>query len=412
MSQEGQQAVYRTGGWEIDLRRREVRSHGKPVPLGSRAFEILEVLVLADGELVRKNDLMKQVWPGAIVEENTLQFHISAVRKAFGADRALLKTVFGRGYRLLGSWSISLGDAPANPAEPEPALSSGRLLSTNVPVALSALIGRAPARQRLQDVLSAYRAVTLTGPGGIGKSVLGLEVARNLLPAFDGACWLVELASLSDPGLVPSAVASALGLRVGGGEMSAAAVASAIGTRRLLLVLDNCEHLVLSAAEFAETLLRMCPHASVIATSRESLRIEGEFVYRVSPLEVPPEAPADPGNLHDYSAVQLFVARMAALGADDPSKPMNLPTIAAICRRLDGIPLAIEFAASRVAVLGLQQVVDRLDDRFRLLGAGRRTALPRHQTLRAALDWSYELLPDFGTPPAAAIGQFRGWIYA
>jgi predicted ATPase/DNA-binding winged helix-turn-helix (wHTH) protein len=392
MADQSAEAVYESNGWEIDLSRRELRSRGTSVPIGSRAFEILEALVRSGGELVNKHHLMHHIWPGAIVEENTLQFHISAIRKALGADRDLLKTVSGRGYRLLGTWAVR------QPTEPERRVDFSerkpeRPFRTNVPIAGSALIGRGAPRQHLLNVLSAYRVITLTGPGGIGKSVLALEVARGLFPTFAGDCWLVELASLSDPALVPSAVASVLGLRIGGNEISAESVARAVGREKLMLVLDNCEHLADAVAGLAEAMVRMCPNLSVLATSREILRIEGEYVYRLPPLDVPPQPRDDLARIDEYSAVQLFTARLAAVDSGFSTRPDNLPLIAAVCRQLDGIPLAIEFAAARAATLGLQQVADRLNDRFGLLTSGRRTALPRHQTLRATLDWSYDLLP-------------------
>jgi predicted ATPase/DNA-binding winged helix-turn-helix (wHTH) protein len=393
VSVQSPQAVYASDGWEIDLTRRELRSRGVSIPIGSRAFEVLEILVRSGGELVNKYHLMERVWPGAIVEENTLQFHISAIRKALGADRSLLKTVSGRGYRLLGTWTIQQASEPTHRAD----LSERRLrqpFRTNVPAAGSALIGRTAPRRHLLDILSAYRVVTLTGPGGIGKSVLALEVARSLFQTLEGDCWFIELASLSDPALVPSAVASVLGLKMGGNEISAESIARAIGGEKPLIVLDNCEHLADAAASFAEAMVRLCPNASILATSREILRIDGEYVYRVPPLDVPPQTREHAADIDDYSAVQLFTARLMALDPSFSARSESLPLIAAICRHLDGIPLAIEFAAARAATLGLQQVADRLSDRFALLTAGRRTALPRHQTLRATLDWSYELLRD------------------
>lgn len=391
MTERNPRPVEPSKGWEIDLNRRELRSRGASVPIGSRAFEILEVLVRSSGDLIGKYQLMEQVWPGAVVQENTLQFHISAIRKALGTDRGLLKTVSGRGYRLLGRWHVHEvtgqrpGLAESGPKQP---------FRTNVPIAGSTLIGRNASRQQLLDVLSAYRVVTLTGPGGIGKSVLALEVARSIFPTLEGDCWLVELASLSDPALVPAAVSVALGLRIAGSVISAESVARALDREKLLLVLDNCEHLVDATARLAETIVRLCPNASILATSREILRIEGEYAYRVAPLDVPPSRHDDEDIVREYSAVQLFNARLVALDAGNSASPENLPLIAAICRHLDGIPLAIEFAAARVAMLGLRQTADLLGDRFSLLTAGRRTALPRHQTLRAALDWSYELLPE------------------
>ncbi|MBV8398804.1 MAG: hypothetical protein JOZ17_08690, partial [Acetobacteraceae bacterium] len=242
----------------------------------------------------------------------------------------------------------------------------------------------------LRDLVSAYRVVTVTGPGGVGKTVLALEVARGLVAEFDDGGWLVELASVSNPDLVPSAVAAALGLRLRD-IVSSESVARTIGVRRLLLLLDNCEHVIDAVAELAETLVRHCPRATILATSREILRIEGECVYRVPPLDVPGST-ENSGNLLRYSAVELFIARTQARDSSFTPDATGLPAVAEICRHLDGIPLAIEFAASRVSTLGLSQVVVMLDDRFRLLTSGRRTALPRHQTLRATLDWSYGLL--------------------
>jgi len=414
--------VYEAGAWEIDVGRRELRAGGVLVPLGGRAFEIIEALVTSGGGLVAKDDLIRRVWPGVIVEDNTLQVHISAIRKALGADRDMLATVPGRGYRLLGAWRIRQESAPAQPeATARARAAAAHPFQTNVPVAASALIGREAAVQELRNLLSAYRAVTLTGPGGIGKTVLAGEVARTLFPTAESDVLLVELASLSDPGLVPSAVAGTLGLQLGGEEISAEAVARAVGGRKALLILDNCEHVIEAAAGMAETLLRLCPRTTLLATSREVLRIEGEHVYRVPALAVPPPDPAAADDVLAHSAVQLLLARAWSLRADLAPGDEDLPTIAAICRRLDGIPLAIEFAAARAAALGFQETAARLDDRFRLLTVGRRTALARHQTLRATLDWSYELLPEperrllrrlavfaAGFTPEAAAAVMRG----
>jgi predicted ATPase/DNA-binding winged helix-turn-helix (wHTH) protein len=384
--------VYMSGQWEIDLGQRELRAQGTLVPIGNRAFEIISALVQSAGKLVSKDDLMGRVW-GAIVEENTIQVHISAIRKALGPDRGMLKTTSGRGYRLLGSWTVRQEEhVSVEPVYFEQARKPVRPFQTNLPSRTSDLIGRDGAVQHLRNLLSAYRTVTLTGPGGIGKTSLALEVARNLFPAFQGDVWLVELVSLSDPDLVPSAVAGVLGL--GGEKMSAKSVARAIGGKKLLLVLDNCEHVVDAVASLAETVVRLCPATSVLATSREVLRIEGEHVYRVPALDVPRKHQEESRIVLEHSAVQLFIARTTAWRSDFSADGDSLTAISAICRHLDGIPLAIEFAAARAATLGPQQVASRLDDRLSLLAGGRRTALPRHQTLRATLDWSYELLPD------------------
>ena len=357
--------------------------------LGSRAFEIIEVLVQSAGELVDKYDLMGRVWPGAVVEENTLQAQISAIRRTFGADRELLKTVAGRGYRLLGNW---IAEETIAAKRITPRTASGFL--ANLPGAATALLGRTEALKQLSELVSSSRIVTLAGPGGIGKTVLALECARALSSEFHGDCSLVELASLSDTSLVPSKVASSLGLKLGGGSVSSEAIAKAIGPSRMLIVLDNCEHLINGTAVLAETLIARCAHLSILATSREALRIDGECVYRVPPLAVPPEYSGEECGVLDHSAAQLLLARIRAQKQEFSPHGEQFRAIAAICRRLDGIPLAIEFAAARAATLGLEQVADRLDDRLAILTGGRRTALPRHQTLRATLDWSYRLLCD------------------
>src|SRR5260370_10147475 len=251
--------VFVSRHWEIDLGERELRAHGVSVPIGNRAFEIISVLVQSAGKLVSKDDLIRRVW-GAIVEENRLQVHISAIRKALGPDRGMLKMIPGRGYRLLGSWTIRQEEyASAEPIYFGQIVRPPRPFQTNLLSRASDLIGRDGAVQQLRNLLSAYRAVTLTGPGGIGKTSLALEVARILFPTFQGDAWLVELVSLSDPALGPSAVAGVLGLRLGGTEISAESVARAIGGKKLLMVLDNCEHVVDSRASLAHTIARLLP---------------------------------------------------------------------------------------------------------------------------------------------------------
>jgi len=388
-----QRPVYVSGSREIDLARREVRVEGEPVPLGSRAFEILELLIQSRGELVTKSDLISRVWRRSNVEENTLQFHISTIRKMLGPDRELLKTVSGRGYRLLGDWAIQQQVRSRQPLPIETALSLIQPIQSNLPAMASELIGRSAALERLRDLLLAHRVVTLTGLGGIGKSKLAQELARRLLPKFEGNAWWVELVSLSTPDLVPSSVAGVLGLRLSG-DIHSETLARAIGERKLLLVLDNCEHLVDAVARLTEALVSQCPRMSILTTSREALRIEGEYIYRVPPLSVPPPQKNTPERVLGYSAVELFITRTSSIDHDFSPNEKDIATIAAICRRLDGIPLAIEFASVRAATLGVQEVASRLDDRFELLTLGRRTALPRHRTLRAALDLSYELLPE------------------
>jgi predicted ATPase/DNA-binding winged helix-turn-helix (wHTH) protein len=395
MSQQRPNLVYESGQWQIHLGRRELLESGVSVPIGVRAFEVMEVLVRSANELVTKDALMDRIWPGAMVGENTLQVHISAIRKALGRDRAMLKTASGRGYRLLGDWTLRRqGAVEETVGLLEPVQMPVPKFRTNLPEAALDPIGRTIALRQIQDMLSAYRAITLTGPGGIGKTTLALHVSRRVSLTFDGDVWFVELASMSDPGLVPPALVGVLGLDLGGDEITAEAVARAIGDKPILLVLDNCEHVIDAAARLVETILRLCTRASVLATSQEPLRIAGEYVYRVPPLEVPRLHWGEPDDILAQSAVQLFVARSQALDPTFAASRENVQLIAAICHHLDGIPLAIEFAAARAATLGVQYVASHLENRFGLLTSGCRTAPRRHRTLRASLDWSYELLPE------------------
>jgi len=386
-------SIYSCGQIEIDLGRRELRVQGVPAALGDRAFALIEVLIGSSGELVSKDELMRHVWRGVVVEENTLEVLVSAVRRALGPDRALLRTAYGRGYRLIGSWTMQETSKRGDPKEPV-AIRVTSPIGSNLPLGTFELIGRAVPAVQVGDLLSAHRLVTLTGLGGIGKTRLAIEVARRRLESFGGDVRLAELAPLSDAGLVPSVVATAIGLRLGAAAPVAATVARAIGSRRLLLVLDNCEHVIDAVAGLAEAIIRECPHARILATSREDLRAEEEWVYQVPPLDLPAPHLREPDLVLGHGAVALFVERMRASRAGFSPREEDLPTIAAICHRLDGVPLAIEFAAARAHTLGLRQVLSRLDDRFGLLTGGRRTAPPRHQTLRATLDWSYQLLPE------------------
>jgi non-specific serine/threonine protein kinase len=382
------QPTFRSGDCEIDLAQRQIRIRGMSIPIGSRAFDIMAALVQAANDVVTRDQLLDRVWPGVTVGESAIDVHISAIRKALGEHRGLLKTISGRGYRLVGTWVRQ--DSPG-PTPTPPPMRFGR--STNLPEAATQLVGRRVSLEYLREAARAYRLVTCTGPGGIGKTALAIELARSLLPEFDGGVWLVELASLADPDLMPLAVAEAIGLQVSG-VVSDEGVARAIGDDHLLLVLDNCEHLIGRAAQFAEIVLRIAPNAVILATSRETLQTYGECVYRVPPLDVPQHNTGAAAAILGSGSVQLFLERSEALQIANLRQGQNLRLIAAICRDLDGIPLAIEFAAARAASLGLSQVASSLKDRFALLTTGRRTALPRHRTLRAVLDWSYALLQE------------------
>jgi predicted ATPase/DNA-binding winged helix-turn-helix (wHTH) protein len=379
--------------------------HGQVAAIGERAFDIFELLVRAEGELVSKDDILTRVWPGRFVGDNTLEVHISSLRKALGENRGLLKTAYGRGYRLLGSWNPRGAAEPDDETDP-PVHGSTGTSPTNLPV-LSTLIGRDDAASGVISLLEEERFVTLVGTGGIGKTRLALEVARRVLPSFSDGVWLVELGSLSDPSLVPGAVAAVLGLDIAGSASPLALIARALQPKHLLLILDTCEHLVDAAAQLCEAVLRAGGGIRIVATSREALRAEGEHLYPVLPLSVPAEN-TPPEQMAGHSSVQLFLARATAAEPSFPIDERSMTTCGVFCRRLDGIPLAIEIAAARAATLGMEVLAARLDDRLRLLGRGLRTALPRHQTLRATLDWSFELLTDAERAVLRRLSIFAG----
>jgi predicted ATPase/DNA-binding XRE family transcriptional regulator len=279
----------------------------------------------------------------------------------------------------------------APPAEPTRAA---------LPVYLTSFVGREREVAEVRRLLATTRLMTLTGAGGVGKTRLALQAATELVGSYRDGVWLVELAPLADAALVPQTVATAVGVREQPGRPLQQTLTDALRPRRLLLVLDNCEHLVMACAELAEALLRACPHLRLLATSREVLRIAGETAWRVPPLGLPPLMPARPSapvlleQVQESEAVRLFIARAAAALPSFVLTDGNAPTVARICHQLDGLPLAIELAAARVSALGLEQLATRLDDRFRLLTGGSRSALPRQQTLRATLEWSYDLLAE------------------
>jgi predicted ATPase/DNA-binding winged helix-turn-helix (wHTH) protein len=380
------------GRFRVLPHRREIIADGKPIKLGVRAFDILMALIEARGAVVTKTAVMARVWPGRIVEENNLQSHISALRAALGPDRDLIRTVSGRGYQFIGeiqAWSD--GDDQRAGLGPEE-VESGALPPTNVPEPVSELIGRDDELAEVVNLMGAHRLVTLTGAGGIGKTRLAVALARELRPHFADGVWLAQFSPLADPKLVPAAVASAVGLELGG-EASVQSVAQGLAERRLLLVLDTCEHVIEVAASMAGAALRAGPELRILATSREPLRAEGEWIYSVPPLPVP-TTDSERQDLFEYGAIRLFLERRRAADPRSVPNPPLVELIAAICRRLDGIPLAIELAAARAPALGVEGLAANLDDRFNLLTGGRRTALPRHQTLRATLDWSYALLDE------------------
>ena len=361
----------------------------KPVRIGSRALEILIALVERPGELVSKQALMDRVWPNTFVEEGSLRVHVAALRRALRDGQAgnrYITNIPGRGYCFV---------APLTLSEEETAIRLSKTVERpiDLPLPLARVVGRSDIVDVLVERLQRQRFITVVGPGGIGKTTVAVAVAESLLGSFRDGVRFVDLAPLTDPLLVPSALAAQLGLGVHSGNPLPSLIAF-LREKQILVVLDNCEHVIDAAAALAEQIFNGTKGTHILATSREALRVEGERVHRLAPLAFPAQAAKlKAAEALNFPAVQLFVERAAAsLGAFDLSDA-EAPFVADICRRLDGIALAIEIAASRVDAFGVAGLAARLDDRFRLLMQGRRTALPRHKTLSATLDWSYAQLP-------------------
>ncbi|KVD82509.1 hypothetical protein WS62_22970 [Burkholderia sp. ABCPW 14] len=376
------EATIALGRFELDMDRRVLTDDGDIVHIGSRAFDILAALASADGRLVTKDELMQAVWPDTVVEENNIQVHLSAVRKALGRDRDLIITIPGRGYQLVQRRrEAAVAAVPRTPA----------LATRGLPTQKIRLIGRDDDVKQAREMLDRTRVLTLTGAGGIGKTSLGIEVARGYAASGAADVCFVELAASADEATVLAALAEACGVSSAGSGVDAAGIASALAGPRRLLVLDNAEQVIADVAAIVETLIATNDALRVLVTSREPLRIVPEAVFRVDPLDVP-AANADDAGILARSAVRLFFSRANALQRTPGMQSAEIRIAGEICRRLDGIPLAIELAAARAATLGLEGVYRRLDDRLALLGGGHRTALPRHQTLRATFDWSFALL--------------------
>jgi predicted ATPase/DNA-binding XRE family transcriptional regulator len=280
-----------------------------------------------------------------------------------------------------------LAPYPNQPTVPSPPLEQ----RTNLPIPLTSFIGRKKEQDEIRNLITKNRLVTLVGVGGIGKTRLSIQAASALLDDFPYSIWLVELAPLADPALVPQSIINTLGLIEQANRSPQSVLADFLRAKKSVLILDNCEHLIQACAQLAETLLHACPDLHILTTSREALRIDGETVYLVSTLTTPDPLRATMDNLPEYEAVQLFLERAQSVMPGFSLTRDNASAIAQVCHRLDGIPLALELAAARVKMMTVEEIAKRLDDRFHLLTGGMRT-LPRHQTLRAMVDWSYNLL--------------------
>ncbi len=365
------------GPYVFDVRQRLVMQGEKALRVGSRALDILQVLIGQAGSIVSKNSLMAQVWPDSIVEDINLRVQVAALRRALKDGQngqRYIETIPLRGYCFVAR----VEQVNANPQITVP--------KHNLPARLTSVIGRDEVVGRIVRQLPGGRLMTLVGPGGIGKTTVACRVAESLLRHYPDGAWLIDFSVLDEPQRVAAQMASALGL---GTDLSLADLARTLAGRRALLIFDGCEHQLESSRRWAETLLPTCAHLSILVTSRQALQARGESVLRLPALTI-----ASPGTRDAMacSAMQLFVRRAQASRQGFVLREQDVARVADICRRLDGIPLAIELAAARIDVFGLTGLQAQLDKGFHLAGLGRRTSVERHQSFQACLDWSFERL--------------------
>ena len=366
---------------------RRLERDGARAQLGSRAFDILCILISRQGEVVSKAELMEKAWPGLTVEESSLRFHIAQLRRVLGGSeegKSYVTNVAGRGYCFVAP-VVRAASAPrrvdAVDETPHP----------NLPPRPTRIIGRERDVVALAEHLVTRRFVTLRGPGGIGKTTLAVDLAYRVAGQFRDGVRFLDLGSLKEPNLVAVAAASALGLLIPVGDPTPRLLES-LHDQQILLVLDSCEHVIEAVSRLAELIHQHAPGVALLATSRESLDAEGESVFEVASLGIPPDNFGSEAELVKYSSTRLFMECAVAAGYSAAVTDADAEVVGRICRKLDGMPLAIELVASRLSAHGLVEIDELIGGRLRLAWRGRRTAPLRHQSLSAALDWSYELI--------------------
>ncbi|MDT9632160.1 AAA family ATPase [Pseudomonas sp. JV449] len=400
MSAPRDQAVH-FGPYRIHPHQRLVLEAGRPLRLGRRAVDILLILLEQAGTVVSKQELIARVWPKSVVEDGNLRVHMAALRKALGdgqAGQRYIVTVAQRGYSFVAPLSIEPMSLPTEGAPQRP--------SHNLPLRRTRMLGRQALIDSLVQQLPEQRFITLTGAGGIGKTTVALRVAELLIGHYRDGIRLLDLAPLSAPSMILPNLAALLDLTHTEHE-PLPVFARRLQEHQLLLVIDNCEHLLDDIALISEALLRHAPQLHILATSREALRAEGESVQRLEPLACPP-ATGNRAQALGYPALQLLIERAMSHQDSFELSEAELPLAIDICQRLDGIPLAIELVAAQIERFGLPGLLVQMEDNFRLLTRGRRSALPRHQTLRATLDWSFELLTGCEQICLRRLAVFRG----
>jgi predicted ATPase/DNA-binding winged helix-turn-helix (wHTH) protein len=389
------------GPFELSATARTLKKNGVPLALGDRALDALIVLVEHAGAIVSHKELIARVWRDLVVEPGNLRVHMRTLRKALGDGEAgtrYIENVTGQGYCFVAPVSRSAAADIEKPLARRSAL----------PPALARMIGRDETVRTIAADLRSDRFVTIVGPGGMGKTTVAIAVAHSMLEELGGRVFFVDLGATTDPLLLPATVASTLGLPIQSAD-PLASLMTFLQQTRLLLVLDNCEHVIDAAAALAETIFSQAPQVVILATSREALRIEGEHAHRLRPLDTPaPDVALDAVTALRFPAVKLFVERAIAADHTFQLTDSNAKVVVDICGRLDGIALALEVVAGRAGAYGLEGTADLLRKQLSLHWQGRRTALPRHQTLQSLLDWSYGLLPQSEQRLLRALSIFVG----
>jgi predicted ATPase/DNA-binding winged helix-turn-helix (wHTH) protein len=380
------------GPFRLFAAERLLEKEGVVVPIGSRALDVLVALLERAGDVISKKELMSRAWPDTTVDEGSLRVHVAGLRKALGDGRdgnRYVVNIPGRGYSFVAPVM-----RPALPAPPVDVAAAPADHAETLPPPMKAIVGRQATIAEISKHLGERRLVTIHGPGGIGKTTVAIAVAHATREQFNGGVVFFDLATVSDSRLVSGDLAATLGLPVQTNDPTPVLI-KYLRDRRMLLILDSCEHVIDDVAVLTERIVQQTPQVSILATSREPLQIEGEHVHRLAALDSPPEDDTlTAAEVLTFPAAHLFVERAAANDQRFSLTDADARIVAEICRKLDGIALAIELAAGRVAALGLGETAALLDNRLRLLWRGRRTAAPRHQTMSATLDWSYDLIDD------------------